>query len=201
MKVAIIPARGGSRRIPKKNIRPFHGLPIIAYSIKTAQASGLFDGIYVSTDDDEIADVAKLYGAAVMRRLDYFAQDEVGTQAVMRHALITMIEQSGNYRYTDLESACCIYATAPMLLPQDLIDGYRAMKKRVARYAFSVGYPPLRDAGCYYCGLAHSFINGDPLVGPETVVMPLPAKRVMDINTMADWEQAERMYAALQEKA
>lgn len=195
MKVAIIPARGGSRRIERKNIRRFHGRPIIAYSIQTAMASGLFgNGIYVSTDDPEIQDIAHQYGAAVLLRQARLAQDEIGTQEVMQEAVARISDFHG-----DLEAACCIYATAPMLRPQDLIDGYKAMKKRVARYAFSVGYPPLRDAGCYYWGLARSFINGDPLVGPETVIVPLPLERVMDINTLDDWSMAERMYAALQE--
>ena len=169
----------------------------MAYSILTALESGLFGEVYVSTDDDEIADVAKVYGGEPILRPAGLERDEVGTQAVMQAALTQL--QALTPRKA-IESACCIYPTAPMLMPQDLLDGYRAMKKRVARYAFSVGYPPLRDAGCYYWGLAQSFINGDPLVTPETVLVPLPDERVCDINLPEDWERAERMFAALRIK-
>lgn len=194
MRIAIIPARGGSRRIPRKNIRPFFGEPIIAYSIRTAISSGLFDDVYVSTDDDEIAEVAARYQATPLMRAPGMERDEIGTQEVIQSEVAKL-----SRIYHMLESVCCIYPTAPMLTHQDLLDGYRAMKKRVARYAFSVGYPPLRDAGCYYWGVAGSFLKGDPLVSPETVLVPLPAERVCDINTEDDWSRAETMYAALRE--
>jgi pseudaminic acid cytidylyltransferase len=197
MRVAIIPARGGSRRIQRKNIRPFFGRPIISYSITTALESGLFDGgVYVSTDDDEIARVAEVYNAEVLIRPYGFERDEVGTQMVMQ-ATLHQLALSQPYA---IESACCIYPTAPMLTPQDLLEGYRAMKKRVARFAMSVGTDPLRDAGCYYWGLSGAFVNGDPLISTETVMVPLEEQRVCDVNTMDDWERAERMYQALRIK-
>ena len=149
--VAIIPARGGSRRIPRKNIREFHGKPIIAYSIITARNCGLFDAVCVSTDDDEIAAIAIGHGAMILERSKWLADDYVGTQQVMQDALSVFSAQHMDQHY---DHACCIYATCPMLTVEDLHDGYRALKKRVARYAFSVGADPLRDAGMFYWGTA-----------------------------------------------
>jgi len=138
MKIAIIPARGGSKRIPGKNIQPFHGRPIIAYSIEAAKASALFDLILVSTDSDEIAEVAARYGASVHRRPAELADDHTGTQAVMREALLAIHKPAGPHFAYDL--ACCIYATAPMMTPADLQAGFRALTRTDwdPVYAFSV---------------------------------------------------------------
>jgi len=138
MNIAIIPARGGSKRIPGKNIKLFHGKPIIAYSIEAAKASGLFDLILVSTDSDEIAEVAAHYGASVHRRPAELADDHTGTQAVMREALLAIHKPAGPHFAYDL--ACCIYATAPMMTPADLEAGLMALNDTAwsPTYAFSV---------------------------------------------------------------
>ena len=117
--IAVIPARGGSKRIPRKNIRDFCGKPIIAYSIEAAIASGLFDHIIVSTDDEEIASIAKAFGAEVpfMRPAD-IADDYTGTDAVVKHAIQWYQEQ----KYS-ISLVCCIYATSPLVDPVYLKEG------------------------------------------------------------------------------
>jgi N-acylneuraminate cytidylyltransferase len=192
VRVAIIPARGGSRRVPRKNIRAFCGAPIIAYSIATAIRSGMFDEVYVSTDGADIGEIAEAHGARVLWRDDAHSRDECGTQAVMRFA-ISQLSPRPDY-------ACCIYATVPMLTVGDLREGWRVLKKRVARFAFAVGAEPLRDAGMFYWGAAGAF-GCVPLIGPESVMVPIPEARVCDINTEEDWMRAERMYAEWQRVA
>lgn len=186
--IAIIPARGGSVRIPRKNIRAFCGKPIIEYSIQTAIASCLFDDIYVSTDDDEIEKVATSAGAKVMRR--EVDDGQKGTQEVARD----LLEKLSNLP----DYVCVIYATSPLLLPQDLHDGLRALKKGPGRvFSMSVGDSPLADAGGYYWGLPGAFLFNVPLIGPNTSMVPLPPERICDINTLADWSTATYLYQAL----
>lgn len=189
MSIAIIPARGGSQRIPRKNIRLFHGKPILAYSIETAQKSGLFDDVWVSTEDAEIGRIAIQCGARWQHRSTVGAEDGVGTQAVMAEAL------------TDIggipELACCIYATAPLMTVEDLHRGLWLLKShRGFQYAFSVGTNPLQDAGQFYWGWSQAFINGDDLHA-NAVMVPISSDRVCDINTEEDWLRAEQMYLAL----
>lgn len=146
MRIAVIPARGGSKRIPRKNLRQFHGHPIIAYSIRCALNSGLFDaGVYVSTEDEEISRIARSEGACVHRRPMELADDYVGTQIVMQEALrvLTPGANAGDY-------ACCVYATSPMMTAQDLRTGFLAMTETDwhPSYAFSVSSyasPPQRS--------------------------------------------------------
>ena len=188
--VAIIPARSGSQRIPRKNIKIFHGHPIIAYSIRAAHESGLFDRVIVSTEDDEIAEIAQRYDADVIMRPEDLADDNTGTQAVMRHAMHTC---------SGAEYGCCIYATAPLLDIESLRAGYQHVKNG-AVYAFAVGqYPQLHDAGQFYWGQAWAFRNGAKLIAPHTVMIPIEHERDCDINSSDDWELAEKMYAYLQE--
>lgn len=146
MNIAIIPARGGSKRIPKKNIKEFCGKPMIAYSIEAAKASGCFDRIIVSTDDQTIADVAKFYGAEVpFFRPAELSDDFTGTTAVIRHA-IEIIEKQTSQSITH---ACCIYATAPFIRSSDIIDGFDKLTNNIdCLYAFSVtSYPfPIQRA-------------------------------------------------------
>ena len=116
MKLCVIPARGGSKRIPRKNIRDFCGKPMIAWSIEASRASGCFDKVIVSTDDEEIADVARFWGAEVpFMRPTGLADDYVGTVPVIAHALKW-------YQDQEVTAVCCLYATAPFVEPSEIKD-------------------------------------------------------------------------------
>jgi pseudaminic acid cytidylyltransferase len=229
VKIAVIPARGGSKRIPRKNIRLFCGKPIIAYSIEAAQQTGLFDQIVVSTDDDEIASIARNFGATTpFIRPKEIADDFTGTNAVVKHAVGWFAEQG-----YDIAHACCIYATAPLLQPRSIREGYDALAGSDAAFAFSVTnyafpiqralrlladgrvdafYPEHRltrsqdlepayhDAGQFYWGTAQAFLEDVPLFSPRSVGVSLPRALVQDIDTLEDWEQAEAMYRVLKSK-
>ena len=188
MLTAIIPARGGSKRIPRKNIRMFMGKPIIAYSIATAQESGLFGKILVSTEDAEIAALAVSLGAEVVDRPAALADDKVGTQEVVRHALT----------FTRDEYICCILATAPMMTVDSLKLAYEELRHRpLMMYAISVGTEPpsgLQDAAQFYMGRRAAFKHDRPLIGPNTIMIPV--QNVCDIDTEQDWKRAEKMYGS-----
>ncbi len=188
--VCIIPARGGSRRIPKKNIRPFHGRPIIEYSIEAAQKAGIFDLIAVSTDDHEIAEVAVKAGAAFITRPPIFASNAVGTQTVMRNALSTA--------KIDADHACCLYATAPLLQPATLQRAFYTLLNTGADYIVPVAMW-LRDPGQFYFGTSDAFREGRPLIGEWTGMIKIPPETECDINTEDDWRRAEEMYLQLKE--
>jgi N-acylneuraminate cytidylyltransferase len=191
--IAIIPARGGSTRIPRKNIRLFHGKPIIAYSIEAALNSGLFDTVAVSTEDPEIAQVAARYGAWVYPRPARLSQNHIGTQEVMESALLHGDPSGDRFPF-----ACCIYPTAPMIDIEGLTRGLTLLKNSSMNYAFSVGTEPaLHDAGQWYWGHWSAFVKGWPLIEALTYMVPIAPERDCDINTEADWTRAERMYAAL----
>ena len=190
MSVCIIPARSGSRRIPNKNIRPFMGRPIISYSIATAQQSGLFDRIIVSTDGYEIAQVAERYGAEVMFRHAELARDEVGTQEVMESVLLDAYAESS-------EIACCLYPCAPFVTSNDLFAAIQMKILRPCRYVVAVAVDPLRDSGNFYVGEVSPFVEGVTLYGTYTGLYVMPPERAIDINAEADWIRAEQMYAAL----
>lgn len=193
--IAIIPARGGSRRIPGKNIKSFNGKPIIAYSIEKAFASGLFDRVIVSTDSEKIAQLVKLYGAEVYMRDPDYGLDCVGTQSVMCECLLGLgIDVSNTI-------ACCIYATAPLMDVSQLREGFNVlMGTGGTTFVFSVGYPPLHDVGQFYWGRAMDFCNGKPLIGPYSRMILVPESRDCDINTYADWNRAEVKYKLLEKK-
>ena len=193
MNTCIIPARGGSRRVPRKNSRLFHGYPIISYSIVTAIDSQLFEHIVVSTDDDTIAEIARKHGVDVHKRAPAQAADECGTQEVAKQVLRDLYPDGNSSN----DVSCVVYATAPMLLTSDLRVGYRALAGH--SYAMAVGAEPLRDAGCMYWGYNLAFVTDQPLIGPYTAMVPLPEHRVCDINTLDDWAKAEKMYGRLQE--
>ncbi|QXI13564.1 pseudaminic acid cytidylyltransferase [Pseudomonas zeae] len=221
--VAIIPARGGSKRIPRKNLLPFDGVPMIVRSIRTALESGLFDQVVVSTDDAEIADVARVHGAQVpfLRPVD-LADDFTGTAAVIVHAL----EQLPSFDF-----ACCIYATAPLLQVRYLREGLELLERHADKsFAFSVcdfGFPVQRaltldeqgalralypefrntrsqdlpkafqDAGQFYWGRTEAWLRGEVLYSPASLPVILPRHLVQDIDTAEDWKRAEYLYAAL----
>jgi len=131
--IAIIPARGGSKRIPKKNIKDFHGKPLIAYSIEVALKSNLFEKVIVTTDDEEIAKIAKEYGADIpFIRPKELSDDFTGTTDVVNHAVDFLENQGESYEYI-----CTIYATAPFLQEKYLIEGYEALQNGDAVNAFS----------------------------------------------------------------
>lgn len=194
MNVAIIPARGGSTRIPSKNIRPFLGKPILAYSIETAKASGLFERVYVSTENRMVAAVAKECGAAILERPSELSEDHVGTQEVMAYHASNKPTDRGAY-------LCCIYPTAPLLLPADLRMGLDLLVSYGADFAFSIGSSPLRDAGAFYWGRRRAFADGNVLFGPNSIMVPLPETRVCDINVEADWQRAQSLYQAANQEA
>lgn len=181
--IAIIPARSGSVRVPNKNIRMFHGKPIIAYSIKAAQDSGLFDDIVVSTDSMEIAAVAERYGATVfMRGPDDGSR---GTQEVAKEVLDAMRH----------DGVCCtIYATTPMLTGSTLRVAYSVWQDMNAPYLVPVG-KWLEDPGMFYVGLSSSFRDEIPLFCAS--LFKVDPRTAIDINTLDDWAEAERMYAEL----
>jgi len=225
--IAVIPARGGSKRIPHKNIRLFAGKPIIVYSIETAQRSGLFDRIIVSTDDQQIADISRSCGAeAPFMRPTALADDFCGTNAVVKHCL-QWLRQEEDYA---ADIACCIYATAPFLRETYLRQGIEmliALKKMfafsVTSYAFPVQralrlnkdgcvealYPEnifvrsqdleqaYHDAGQFYWGKTTAFMYDTVVYSPASVPVVLPRYLVQDIDTEEDWHQAELMFQVL----
>jgi N-acylneuraminate cytidylyltransferase len=226
VKLAVIPARGGSKRVPRKNIRDFCGKPMIAWSIETALASGCFDEIIVSTDDSEIADVAKRAGAAVpFMRPAELANDHTGTIPVVRHAIEAM-------RLFDrrADPVCCIYPTAPFLDPTDVQTGLQMLAAEDAPFAFTVTKFPSpiqravrittanrlemfdasmfgkrsqdldeawHDAGQMYWGRAGAWLTTDNIFNAGALPIPLPRHRVADIDTPDDWIRAELMFRAL----
>lgn len=185
--MAILPARGGSVRLPKKNIRPFFGRPIIAYSIATARESKLFDAIIVSTDDDEIAEVAQACGADVFMR----AKDDGvrGTQEVTAEVL---------RKHEEVDFAACIYPCAPLMLPADLREGYfYATRVHHSVFIVSVGGDPLRDAGQWYFASYNNFLDKGNHTFDHAFTIQIPDDRVCDINTLEDFQRCEKMYEAL----
>ena len=229
MRLAVIPARGGSKRIPGKNIREFHGKPIITWSIQAAYQSELFDRVIVSTDDDTIAAVAESAGAEVpFRRPPELSDDHATTLAVMQHAINWFTEHD-----EFPGQVCCIYATAPFVRAQDLQAGFDLLVKSEADYAFSVTTFPFpiqralrrepdgrvalfepryeqvrsqdleeawHDAGQFYWGTGSAFHQRRPIMNGDSVGLPLPRERVQDIDTEEDWQLAELMFAALRER-
>ena len=226
MRLAIIPARGGSKRIPRKNIRLFGGQPIISWSIAAARQSGCFDRIIVSTDDPEISEVAKAHGAEVpFVRPPELSDDHTGTIPVIAHAIAWQ-----NANGEDVSEACCIYATAPFIRAEDLQRGWQAIQECDAKYAFSVtsyAFPIQRalritptkrvamfqpehfttrsqdleeawhDAAQFYWGKAEAWLTELPLFSEAAKPIILPRHRVQDIDTPDDWARAEMMFKCL----
>lgn len=188
--VAVIPARGGSSRIPLKNIRAFMGKPIIGYSIQTAQASRLFDRIVVSTDHPRIAEVAKRFGADIHARDEAMASNDVGTRAVMTRVVEDL-------HLDDNDQVCCIYATAPLMDVIDLQFGKQVMDEQGADHVISVGYPPLQDAAQFYWSKVEALRSDVEYFDTTTTLVPISVDRVCDINTFDDWRMAEQMFEAL----
>ena len=217
--VAIITARGGSKRIPHKNIKEFCGKPILAYSIEAALASGVFDRVMVSTDDEEIAEVARKYGAEVpFMRSEKTANDYATTKDVLEEVLAEY-EKRGEH----FDTLCCIYPTAPFITPDRLAEAMSLLEEKkgdtllpVVRFSFPPqrcvvqdedGYlkfkwPEYRnsrsqDLEPYYHDAVSSFLDQQNLIMEKTVPMELPETEVQDIDNEEDWKLAEMKYHML----
>lgn len=229
MNVAIIPARGGSKRIPQKNIRDFCGKPMIAWSILAAQKSGCFDRIIVSTDDPEIAEVAKSFGAEVpFARPSNLSDDFTPTIPVIRQAIEWLSGEGDNPDYV-----CCIYATAPFITSQALTEGLEILQTHSdTEFVFSgteFNFPIWRslklntdgsvdmnwpeheltrsqdltpsyhDAGQFYWGRPNDYLNNEGIFTAKCRLCYTPPYRVQDIDTEDDWRRAELAFKALEE--
>lgn len=186
--ICIIPARGNSVRIPRKNIKLFHGKPIIAYSIEAARKTNFIEQVIVSTDDDEISDIAHQYGASVHRRP--LCDGTMGTQEVTRMVLNHINPPRGL-------GVVCLYPCAPMITHVDLEWADMMVLLRPCSYVVAVATDPLRDIGAFYAGTVGQFQNKDPLYNVQTGIYIIPENRAIDINTPEDWVKAEKMYEAL----
>lgn len=220
MKIAIIPARGGSKRIPRKNIMHFNGKPMIAWSIEAAKSSRLFERIIVSTDDPEIAQVSKQFGAEVpFIRPAELSNDFASTTEVVAHATRWALNHG-----LDVKSVCCIYATAPFIREEDLKQGCEVLESGEWDYAFTATnfaapifrsfketsqgglemfFPEhfltrsqdlplaLHDAGQFYWGYPESWTQGKRIFGDRSKAIIIPRWRVQDIDTLEDWKRAE----------
>lgn len=226
MTLAVIPARGGSKRIPRKNIRPFAGKPMIAFAIDAALASGQFDHVVVSTDDEEIAEIARKRGAEVpFLRPEGLSDDFTPTVPVIAHAITACTNLGWNADLT-----CCIYPGVPMIEPGDLSAARERLEQTGSLYAFPVApfpaaikralrrdtqsgmatpfnpehvntrtqdlEPAYFDAGQFYWGRLHAWLEGHSIHGNGTTIV-LPEWRVVDIDTPDDWARAELLYKAL----
>jgi N-acylneuraminate cytidylyltransferase len=231
MKVAIIPARGGSKRIPDKNIRDFLGKPIIAYSIEAARETGLFDEIIVSTDDENVAAIAREWGATTpFMRPKPIADDFAPIIPVLKHAVEWYAADNRPLNYL-----CCIYATAPFVTCDALSEGHKILQNSTAGTAMSVAkftYPIQRALEIVANGrldminknhlttrsqdLPEAYMDAAQFLWcrPEAIqgakeslleygVMPvtIPTSRVQDIDTLEDWDRAEMLYRAIAERA
>jgi len=223
MNVAVIPARGGSKRIPRKNIKQFCGKPMIAWPINIAQESGLFDHIIISTDDEEIAEAAKLCGAEVpfMRETE-LSDDYTGTTEVIAHAVLWMQKQQW-----EPKAICCMYATSVFFTADDLKKGFDALSTGNWSYVFSATnfeYPifrsfketvnggvemffpehfnkrsqdlpeALHDAAQFYWGKPEAWLNHLKLLDRHSYPVKMPRWRVQDIDTEDDWKRAEILF-------
>ncbi len=219
----MIPARGGSKRIPRKNIKTFSGKPMIAHSIFAAKESQLFERVIVSTDDEEIANISRSLGAEVpFLRSQELSDDHATTTQVITHAIEWL---NGVNERPD--SVCCIYATAPLIQVSDLQKAYEKFSTGNWEYVFaatSFGFPIFRsfrkeinegiemffpehfntrsqdlpeayhDAGQFYMGKASSWLAGKRIFEPWSTIVELPRWRVQDIDTLEDWKRAEVLF-------
>lgn len=225
MRLAVIPARGGSKRVPMKNVIPFHGKPIIAWSIEVALKSRCFDEVIVSTDSEAIAEVARAYGATVpFMRPPELADDHTATVPVIAHATHWF-----RSRGKPVEEVCCIYATAPLIEASEIREGLRLLLAHHCDYVFTAttfSYPIQRalrideslrvsmfhpeyeqlrsqdleptwhDAAQFYWGKAESWLENKKLFQNRSRVLPIPPSRVHDVDTSEDIERLEMLFSA-----
>lgn len=225
MNIAIIPARGGSKRIPRKNIKPFAGIPMIAHAIRAARESALFDHVVVSTDDAEISRVALQFGAEVpFVRPAELANDHTPTVPVIAHAIDSCRGLGWSFEYV-----CCIYPAVPLLRKEDLDGALQLLRDSRADYSFPVTEfpsaiqralarnseytmrplypqyettrtqdlePAFYDAGQFYWGRAGAWVHNTRLHSGSAGYV-IPHWRVIDIDTPDDWRRAELMFQVL----
>jgi len=227
MNIAIIPARGGSKRILNKNISDFLGKPIIAWSIEAALKSNLFDKVLVSTDDKDISKIAKEYGADVpFSRPPELSDDYTATFPVIEHAIKWLEKEKYQIKFV-----CCIYATAPLIQVEDLVKAHKMLLNSQKSFVFPVtqfSYPVQRsiklnsdlevipmwpenmknrsqdlektyhDAGQFYWGRVNAFLDNHELFSERSQALVLPSNRVCDIDEPSDLVNAEILFKALQ---
>jgi pseudaminic acid cytidylyltransferase len=225
--ICIIPARGGSKRIPRKNIRLFHGKPIIAYAIECAQKSRLFDRIIVSTEDPEIAEISQELGAEVPFLRSPETADDFSTTSDVLLEVLTKLDSKAQLP----NWACCLYPTTPLLLDSDLNQAYQLFNQFeydvvLAAVAFDFPIqrafelnaqnqiqlrepdliskrsqdlaPTFHDAGAFYFFKTETFLKQKTLWSGNLAAFKLPVQRVQDIDNLADWEAAEFKFQQLQ---
>ena len=225
MNIAVIPARGGSKRIPRKNIKEFHGKPMIAWAIEAAKRANIFDDIIVSTDDEEIAKIAINYGASVpfIRPVE-LADDYADTKSVICHAIEWL--ELNNIKPSIV---CCIYATNPFLQSNDLIEAMEKCNIKKNGYVLSItsyDYPieraltlnpnrelePLNsksilsrsqdleeyyhDAGQFYIAYKEQWSKEESILNETNIPIIIPRHRTQDIDSMEDWLLAEKLFQA-----
>ena len=225
MRVAIIPARGGSKRIPKKNIKLFHGKPMISWSIKAALKSKIFDRIIISTDDSEIADIALKSGGEVPFFRPSKLSDDYATTADVMEPAAHWLTKEGLLA----SELCCIYATAPFVEASDIELGLEMLMSGGWQYVFPAAefaapifrgfkkgdggvemiFPEhyltrsqdlpgvFHDAGQFYWGTHHAWLSKAPIFSNKSDFIELPRSRVQDIDTPEDWDIAEKMFTLL----
>ena len=226
MRLCVIPARGGSKRIPRKNIREFCGKPIIAWSIEIAIQSGCFDKIIVSTEDSEIASIAQLYGAETpFKRPAKLSDDYTTTTEVVSHAVHWYFDNGVN-----LTAVCCVYPTAVLMQAEDLREGLKLLLNNNLGYVLSVTSFPFpiqralritsegrtemfnpknqnirsqdleeawHDAGQFYWGNSESWLKKKPIFSTNSMPIIIPSYRVQDIDTPDDWDRAKLLFEVL----
>ncbi|MDA7733963.1 pseudaminic acid cytidylyltransferase [Candidatus Pelagibacter sp.] len=228
MNLCVIPARGGSKRIPKKNIKFFCGKPIILWSIEEAIKSKCFEKIIVSTDDEEIANLVKSHGIDVpFMRPKELSDDYTETIPVIAHAIRHQIKHNQSP-----SKVCCIYAAAPFIRANDLKLCFEKLDNCGAEFTFpatSYAYPIQRsfrinknqraemfqpkhsnsrsqdleeayhDAGQFYWGKVNAWLENNSIINENASPILLPRYRVQDIDTPEDWQKAEIMFKAINE--
>lgn len=219
MAIFIIPARGGSKRIPRKNIKPFKGVPIIERVIKTVKQSDLCQHLFVSTEDEQIADISSKAGADIIHRPKHLASDHAKTREVMEHAVKYIDAQ-------DYAVVCCIYPTSVFITPDDIRSALYLLDLQKNQFVISAteySHPPQRalhmtdknivmpqhpelmehrtqdltptyhDAGQLYWAQASTWLSNKPIISRNTKAYILPRNKAVDIDTPEDWLIAERL--------
>ena len=226
--IAIITARGGSKRIPRKNIREFCGRPILAYSVEAAVASGVFEHVMVSTDDEEIAEIAKKYGAEV----PFFRSEKTANDYATTSDVLLEVLEEYEKRGEQFDIGCCIYPTAPFVTGEKLKNAVEKLAECEADSLIPVvsfSYPPQRalvmeegrlvfrypeyldsrsqdlqphyhDAGQFYVFRTAAFRRTGKVMSGSILPLVVSELEVQDIDNLTDWQIAEMKYRLMQEE-